>query len=59
MNKFNIKDIVFHITPESEPLIIVDYRIYSNGDIEYLVTASIDKYIWVGENELSIDKIFI
>ncbi len=50
--QFEINDIVYHISKDSPELIIRDYRVYSNGDIEYLVCAAIDKYNWIDEKEL-------
>jgi len=55
--KYNKFDKVYHITPNSNDLIILDARIYMDGSVQYLVTSGIDNYVWINEEELTKEKI--
>lgn len=58
--KYNIGDRVFHITPESDPGVVLNIKYeYLTGLHEYLVTFSAQsESLWYYEHELSITKTF-
>lgn len=50
--EYQIKQHVYHITPESPMGIVINKRKYSNKSIEYLVSFSIDDSVWIFDDEL-------
>jgi hypothetical protein len=58
-NKYNIGDRVYHVTPESEVGIVVDWRYSAYSRVySYLVTWGIDDTNWYIDVELSDTKIY-
>jgi hypothetical protein len=59
-NKYNIGDRVYHITPESEIGIVVDWR-YSaySGVYSYFVAWGPNNTEWYIDVELSDTKVFV
>jgi hypothetical protein len=57
--EFEIDQIVYHITPESEPGTVLD-MLYHFGKrrYEYLVTTGWSSEVWATEKELSETKVF-
>lgn len=55
--KFKKYQMVYHITPESPKGIIIERRIYDDGDKEYLISYGFGQASWAFEEELSEDKI--
>ncbi len=57
---YNIGQKVFHITPSSDPGIILEGRQYlSDGTWQYLVATGYGTSYWCGEEELSEEKTII
>jgi len=59
LNKFNIKDKVYHITKESPEGVVLDIRYYFITDTyEYLVTWGYNDSSYSWEEELCYNKVF-
>lgn len=57
--KFDIKDIVYHVTPESPKGIVIDWRYYRvTNEYHYLVSIGFGQEFWCTEHELAIEKQF-
>ena len=56
--QYNIKDKVYHISPESELGIVVSWRVQYEGPVEYLVTWGPQFSGWYTALELSDTKTF-
>lgn len=58
--KFNIKDRVYHVVPESDCGVVIDIRYsYATKHFEYQIAFSASsESLWYYEHELSQDKTF-
>ena len=59
MNKYNILDRVYHVTPDSAVGVIIDIQYtFSTCQYLYLVSFSTEESVWCMEHELQLNKSF-
>jgi hypothetical protein len=58
-NKYNIGDRVYHITPESDIGVVIDWRYFASTErYSYYVVWNTENRDWYVEQELSKNKVF-